>query len=163
MDFKRIEDAINGCKMHLDSSGVRGTEIESYLSAYLIVLIVAEYEVLLEKIIVKRMTRINDPHVVSFSRKAIDMLLRSPRFTEVTGMLGHFGGQYQQAFRDSTKSIPDAVAYYGNILVNRHAFCHEAKVNMTFTELETWFSESKKIFQALADSVGLTSEELADL
>jgi hypothetical protein len=120
MKFTRIEDALTNTKNHLDSTNSRNTEIESYLVGYLIVLVIAEYEVLLEKIIERRADRIQDSHVQSFVKVAVDKLTRSIKIGEVSGLLGHFGGTYKKSFQDANLKAPKAVTYYDNIMENRH-------------------------------------------
>jgi hypothetical protein len=159
MKFKRIEDAFETCKKHLDSTNSRNTEIESFLVGYLIVLVIAEYEVLLEKILAKRADRIKDAHVQSFVKVAVDKLTRSIKIGEVSGLLSHFGSDYKKAFVDANQKTPTAMTYYDNIMANRHLVAHQTGTTMTLLELETAFIESKIVFQTLADALTLTADE----
>jgi hypothetical protein len=57
MTFKRIDHALGVCKKHLDATGTRNTPIESCLVGYLLTIIYAEYETIIHKIVVMRVTK----------------------------------------------------------------------------------------------------------
>ena len=61
-----------------------------------------------------------------------------------------------------TRETPKAMTYYDNIMSNRHLVAHQSGTNITLAELETAFSESKVVFQALADALSLTPDETKD-
>ena len=162
MNFRRIELAIEVCRNHLDSTNARNSEIESYLVSHIIVLVIAEYEMLLEKMILKRVGRTNDAHVQSFVHKSLDKFFRSIKVTEISGLLGRFGEDYKKSFQDAAANIQPAISRYGNILQSRHAIAHEASLNMTWAELEISFNESKLVLSAIANALGLTADEIKD-
>src|SRR5262245_2289699 len=120
MNFPRINDAMARCKAHLDATSTRGTEIETYLVGYLIILIIAEYEVRLEKLMEIRTSRVTDVHIQNFMRVAVDRMTRSIKVGEIAGLLGHFGADYKAAFNDAMAALPLAATYYDNVMQNRH-------------------------------------------
>jgi len=54
MRLVRIDQAIEACQAHLEKSGAIGTEIEAYLTRYLLVLICAAIEEEIESLIIER-------------------------------------------------------------------------------------------------------------
>lgn len=162
MDFKRIDAAVATCKSHIDATGARGTEIESFLVSYLLVTIAADFEIRLEAIVSKRAERTADPHIQSFVRVAAGRIIRGIKISEITGVLGHFGSDCKESF---SKEIADTLPHtcYDNILANRHMVAHQTGPNMTFAELETALPESKKVLDAVASALGLTATELSGL
>lgn len=68
MFYQRIENAIEICNNHvssLDPTNIKDKELETYLVAGLVVLIVSEYEDYLESIFVKRAEQCGDVHATS--------------------------------------------------------------------------------------------------
>lgn len=91
MRLGRIDQAIEACQDHLESSGAMGTEIEAYLTRYLLILICASFEEEIESLISERAARSNDPGLESFVRSAVGQVFRSLKTSEITGLLKRFG------------------------------------------------------------------------
>lgn len=70
-----IENAIRSCETHLNSSGARGSEIESYFMCYLLILICGEYEKLIKEKVVERARRASDPDLASFVERTVKSFL----------------------------------------------------------------------------------------
>jgi hypothetical protein len=77
MRLVRIDQAIEACQAHLENSGAIGTEIEAYLTRYLLVLICAAFEEEIESLIIERAARSGDPGLESFVRSAVGQIFRS--------------------------------------------------------------------------------------
>jgi len=69
MKFKVVEDAIRECRKHLDDTGLRGSETENRLAAFLLVLISAQYEVRIKAILSAYVNRLSDKRVRGFITK----------------------------------------------------------------------------------------------
>lgn len=163
MDFTRIDDAVAACKAHLDATNSRGTEIESFLVAHLLITIGAEYENFVERIIVKRAERTADAHVHSFVKRTAHRIIRSVKVTEISGHLACLGGTCKDDFQKAVNGTISET-HYGNIITNRHMVAHDQQLpNMTMAELETALPESKKVLEAVANAIGLTAAEMASL
>jgi len=74
MPFLKIESALNTCKSHLDSldstDPIRA-EIEAHMVSALVVLIVSEYEELIEKMFAERADRSGDTRLAQYVRATI--------------------------------------------------------------------------------------------
>jgi hypothetical protein len=160
MKFPQSDNAIAVCKDHLDRTGARGTEIESYLVGYLLVSICSEYEIRLRRILEVRATKVADRHVCSFVTHALGKIVRSIKVSEIAGTLGGFGLDYKKGFHDIIDGTTAHTAY-DNIMTNRHSVAHKTGTNITFSELEAAFKESNEIITAIAKAVGLTDVEIA--
>jgi hypothetical protein len=98
MPFLKIESAIDVCKLHLDSIDKNDpnlVEIETYIVSSLILLIVSEYEELIENIFSERGYKCKDNHVSSYVKTTISQKFRSPDLSKVTETLGKFGSDYR--------------------------------------------------------------------
>lgn len=72
MFYQRIENAIAICSEHvssLDPTNMKDKELETYLVAVLVVLIVSEYEDHLESVFVKRAEQCGDAHATNYIKK----------------------------------------------------------------------------------------------
>lgn len=161
MNFPRIDTAMKACKEHLVATGTLGTEIESYLVAFLLVAIVSEFEERFEAIAAKRVARVPDPHIQRFAAAAVARVVRSPKINELNGFLKMFGEDCRDAFKAKVSGTPMEAAY-GNILENRMLIAHKFVTNMTFSELESAYPDGVKVVSAVAEALGLTTAELAD-
>jgi hypothetical protein len=160
MNFKRLDDAMATCKKHLDSTGARGTEIESFLVSHLLVAAVADYEEKLEAMMAKRAERTADGHLHSFVKAACNKMARAPSLSKIAGLLGSFGQDYKAAFSTVITNTPAHIAY-DNIVTNRHAIAHKTGSLFTFTDLERDYPTSKQVLEAAANALTLTASEIA--
>jgi hypothetical protein len=80
---------------------------------------------------------------------------------EIADLLRHCELDYKDAFNKAMTEVPQAASYYDNVMQNRHLVAHQTGTNITFAELETAFKESRIVFQAIADALGLTAAETA--
>src|SRR5205823_1545466 len=99
VDFKRIENALEVCKKHLDATKTWNTEVEVYLASYVLVIACAEFEQRFEAIVNARCARHPDPALISFMAKATDKLIRSPNVKEMSGFFDKFGGTHKDDFK----------------------------------------------------------------
>jgi hypothetical protein len=158
MPFLKIENAINICKSHLDSIDENTPnldEIKIYIVAGLILLIVSEYEDLIEKLFSERAEQCGDNYVSSYVKKAISQKFRSPDLSKITGTLGRFGSDYQQLFADKIINS-EAHAAWDNILKARHAIVHKkGNLNITFHELLTTYPKTILVINELKMVLGI--------
>ena len=61
-----IENAIRRCDRHLDVTKSRGSDIEAYLTKYLLILLYSSYEKRIRDVIINRVRKANDLDLVSF-------------------------------------------------------------------------------------------------
>ena len=94
MQFLKIESSLNTCKTHLDpldKSNAITAELEAVMVASLVLLIVSEYEVLIENMFAERVMRCGDIHVAQYIKVNIARRFRSPDLNKITETLGQFG------------------------------------------------------------------------
>lgn len=155
MDFPKVEEALQACKEHLESTSSFNTEIESFLVQHMLVLICREYEITIEDLAEKRASKAGDPHLTKFVSSTTDIIFRSMKINEISGFLGKFGGDYKQEFTEFMKNNEDVHTSFDNIVVNRHTIAHKGGVQMTFGELYVSFDKSKSLLDKIASIFGV--------
>ncbi len=157
MSFLRIESALNTCQAHLnslDSANPNRAEIEARIVSSLIVLIVSEYEELIERMFVDRANLCGDAHVVCYVRTTISQKFRSPDLSKITRTLGQFGGDYKQNFSRILNT--EYHAAWDNIIRARHAIVHKSgTLNITFGELLASYPKTKVVLSELKSILGI--------
>ncbi len=158
MPYARIESALGICKSHVDSidnADPNKVEIEAYVVSGLILLVVSEYETLIESIFIARADRCGDVHVANYIRTAVARRFRSPDLNKITDFLGQFGNDYKQSFSDKILNT-DAHAAWDNILRARHAVVHKSgTLNITLTELLATYPKTKMVISELKSTLGV--------
>ncbi len=144
MKIPAIDISIQICNQHLSSSKAKGTEIEAFLTRYLLILICAHFEEEIEKLIANRAMKTNDPHIVSFIRSSVGQIFRSIKTSEISGLLSKFGEDYKQKFQNNTVGTQEET-FYNNIVINRHSTAHNVGSNLTFDELVGHYEKAHKI------------------
>lgn len=155
MRLARIDQAIEACQDHLESRGAMGTEIEAYLTRYLLILICASFEEEIESLISERAARSNDPGLESFVRSAVGQVFRSLKTSEITGLLKRFGRDYKERFRQELSNNERAATFFNNIVANRHDTAHSAGSNVSVAELVRFYDEGHLVLDAVKAALDL--------
>jgi hypothetical protein len=149
MKIDRVDDTIIECKKHLLQFDAFGTEIEAYLTRYLLVLISSCFEEELEKIFIERANSTNDPFVIQYFTSEIPQKLKSVGITKLSEFIAKFGNKYKEKFKEEISMTREATLY-GNLIKNRHLVAHETQAPaMTFTEVVSSYEESNIIIDKI--------------
>ena len=149
MRLPRIDDAIEVCEKHLQSSKAVGTEIEAFLTRYLMVLMCAGFEQTIEDLVSARVAKSQDGALASFVRSAMGQVFRSVKTSEIAGLLGRFGQEHKRCFQDEMKKNERAETFFNNIVTNRHDTVHASGSYLTFSELVRFYSEGHVVLDAV--------------
>jgi hypothetical protein len=151
MKLPIIDQAIEECQRHLVGCNASGTQIESFLTRYLLILISAAFEEEIERIVVTRAARAGDPHITAFVQSAIGNVFRSVKTSEIAGLLKRFGGNYKDEFQ--AKLDPKTETFFNNIIINRHKTAHESGSDITMIELIQFYEEGHKVLDVLIEVI----------
>ncbi len=158
MPFLKIESVLNTCKSHLDSldkSNPSTVEIEACLVSGLVILIISEYEELIERMFAQRADHCGDSHVARYVRTTISRKFRSPDLSKVTEILAQFGNDYKQQFSNAILNTEHHAAW-DNIMRARHAVVHKSGIlNITFGELLTTYTKTKVVLAELKNTLSI--------
>ena len=147
-----INHAVKLCDSHLGMTNSRGSEIEAYLTKYLLILICSNYEKRIREMIIERVKRTNDMDLVSFVDKTYRSSQRSLRISDIRGnLLRRFSENCLAKFDKKIEPNNDPAIKYSNIVENRHAAAHGGKVNMTFSELVNSYKIAEAVIYSLSE------------
>jgi hypothetical protein len=158
--YQRIDNAIETCKQHvslLDPTNLKDKELETYLVAGLVVLIVSEYEEHLESIFAKRADLCGDVHAANYIKKTLSQKFRSPDLSKINETLTRFDGAYQRVFFNNIENSPEHAAW-DSLMKARHAVVHKkGSLNLTFGELNQNYPLTKTVISQVESALGITS------
>jgi hypothetical protein len=120
----------------------------------MLVLICAAFEEEIEALIVERAARSGDAALESFVRSAVGQIFRSLKTSEISGLLGRFGVQYRERFRQELSNNQRAETFFNNIVTNRHDTAHSAGSNVSFAELVRFYTEGHVVLDAVQMALG---------
>lgn len=152
--MRRVEAAIEVCEQHLDASGARNTEIEAYLTRYLLILIRDEYDREIDRLVAAKAASFGHGHAGSFVQSATWNVLRGIGIGELGKYLARFDGATRTAFRSSIIGT-DSQRAYESVLANRKDTAHGPGSTMTFNELKQAFADSRKVLEAFGEALGV--------
>ena len=148
---------MGACSKHLNSldrSDPDVVEIESYIVAGMVILIVSEYEVEIERMFSDRADRCGDGHVAQFVRRTIARTFRSPDLGKLIDTLTRFGDDYKSTFVDAIINT-EFHAAWDNVMKARHAVVHKnGNLNITFDELLATYPRTKAVLEKLGECLG---------
>lgn len=158
--YQRIDNAIETCRQHvsgLDPTNIKNKELETYLVAGLVVLIVSEYEDYLESVFSKRADLCGDEHAANYIKKTLSQKFRSPDLSKINETLNRFDGTYKVSFLDNIENSPEHAAW-DSLMKARHAVVHkQGSLNLTFGELCQKYPLTKSIISKVENVLGVAS------
>ena len=147
----RTKSAVDDCERHLTSSAAFGTEIESYLTQYLLVVLCADIQQEIYRISEARASLLKDEAITSYVAATARKVLRSVGKDEIAKFIGNFGPEFKSKLNDS---IDDSdVTVFNNAVNNRHDIAHKQGTQITFGELKSAVSVAHKILAAVGRSL----------
>jgi hypothetical protein len=161
MRFGQLDSQIAKCEGHLALTGTANSEVEFYLTQYLLVRIWAEYESRIKLLIERRCSRGNDAHISAFVAASAKIVTRDFKISDIKGHLGRFGDDYATAFRNLIDQPLEAA--WNNIYTNRHAVAHGTGVQMTFRDLKEDYQKSQAVIDAVVTALAMRPRELKNL
>lgn len=153
MKLARVDRAIKICSEHLNSSGAAGTEIEAYLTRYLLILICASFEEKIKSLVNERASRSTDPGLKSYVQSTVGRVFRSLRTGEIAGLLNCFGTGYKERFRQEINDKGQAVAFFDNIVNNRNDTAYSNGSSVTFADLVSFYDEGHLVLDAVESAL----------
>lgn len=158
--YQRIDNAIETCRQHvssLDPTNLKDKELETYLVAGLVVLIVSEYEDYLETVFSKRADLCGDEHAANYIKKTLSQKFRSPDLSKINETLNRFDGTYKVSFLNNIENSPEHAAW-DSLMKARHAVVHKkGNLNLTFGELCQKYPLTKTVISNIENVLGVAS------
>ena len=163
MQWSEIDETLEAALAYakqLDDATVAGIELLNLLAHAIIVRIVSEYEVRLERAFAARGKKCKDIEVLNYISKTVERQLRSPDLSKITKMLSLFSEKYKEQFHELLKDAA-IQADWDNLLRARHFVVHRAGngMNLTLHEMKRVFSQTQKVVGFAIKALELTELE----
>ena len=151
MRLTRVDHAIDVCRSHLEDSRSSGTEIEAFLTRYLLILICSAFEEKIEDLVHLRARKSDDGGLVAFVDSTVGQVFRSVKTSEIGGLLNRFGTEYKDRFRQELNDNQRAETYFNSIVSNRHDTAHSVDSNtpVSFGDLILFYEEGHVVLDAI--------------
>ena len=158
MRFARIDEALEVCENHLHSTGSSGTIIERLMSDSLLVIIYAEFEQTVEKIVQEKYEAIQDESLRTFiksfsGRDSRGVLPRGIKSSELADFLAKFGDAYKSEFRGKLYLNQRRETFYNNLITNRHDTAHSSGSNATFMDINDFYQEGHLVLDFFRETL----------
>lgn len=148
--------AFENCRNHLDETNTWSTEIESYLTQHILVIMCADIQQEIYRVVEKRADMTDDSALKVFTVAACKKILRSIGKSDLAGFVGHFGVKAKTHLNE--KVDDSLVTIYNNAVSNRHDVAHSSGTNITFRELETAIRAARSLIEVVSEAISLSSE-----
>lgn len=149
--------AFDSCKQHLETSKTWGSEIESYLTQHILVIMCADVQQEIYRVVENRVDAVKDIPIKNFVVASCKRILRSVGKTEIAGFIGNFGNDAKSHLNQIEEKT---VTIYNNAVSNRHDVAHSTGSNITFRELEDAIEAARKLISLASEAISLQIKTL---
>ena len=118
----RTYAAAEDCESHLKATGAAGTEIESYLTQYLLVVLCADIQQEIYRLSEERTAAATDNCLSSFVAASARKILRSIGKADIAKYIEMFGAECKQKL--NSQLTDEDVTIYNNAVCGRHEVAH---------------------------------------
>lgn len=151
--FIRTKAAIENCATHLDSTNTRNTEIESYLTQHILVILCAEIQQEIYLSLEARAHLNGDSELKNFAVASGKKILRSVGKKDIANFVGMFGTKAKDLLNETVDD--SEVTLYNNAVSKRHDIAHNSGTNITFGELIDIVNSAEKLILAIGTAISL--------
>ena len=141
MRIVHIDQMLEVCQEHLETSRSFGTEIEILLTYALLVRIYAEFEQEVQAAIAEKGESITDSALRGVFDALIKDKFRGIRFSYLSELFGACGEQCKADWDAKRRGNQRAVTFYGSIETQRNATAHRDGAAATFQNVRDWYEE----------------------
>lgn len=143
--------ALEACETHLKAARAEASQIESYLSEYLAVVLCADMQTAILGVVDEFAAKSCDKAIAGFVRSAVDRKFRSISIGDLTGLAGMFCPQAKEAFADALDERTSAL--YCNIVNERHKVAHTRSASITLRDLRSALDAANAILEGFASAL----------
>ena len=158
MRIPRIDQALEQCESVQE---VVGAEVESLLTQSLLILICAEFEKEVHKLIDERCQFVSDESVRAFLTYCAKKVFRSLKIGDIKGLLNGFGTSHKEAFNQHLENNEKVKIRYDSILSNRNQVAHGGGSNATLREVKEYYEDRHLVLDYLRDALFQNVDETA--
>jgi hypothetical protein len=147
----RAKAALDECKAHLNATDSWNSEIESYLTQHVLIVLCADIQQSIYQILESRLDGAGDIELKNFAIATGKRCLRSVGKNEVSGFLGFFSVEAKNYL--NTHIADETVSLYSNAINSRHDVAHSIGTKITFMELQKVLEASVEFLCVVKDAI----------
>ncbi len=149
----RTQLVFDNCQEHLERCNAWGTEIESYLTQHVLVIMCADVQQELYRTLEERAEHTGDAALKNYAIATCKRVLRSIGKSEVAGFVGYFGSDAKEYLNENIND--EEITLYNNAVSGRHAIAHQGGSNITFRELRSVMEAARNFIKIVSLSITL--------
>lgn len=151
--FLRTKAVMETCRCHLDESSAWSTEIESFLTQHILIVMCAEIQQEIYITLETRAQLYGDVELKEFAVASGKKILRSVGKKDLANFVGMFGSRAKTHLNGS---IDDhEITLYNNAVAKRHDIAHNSGSNITFRELSDILHSAEKLVNAIGNAISI--------
>lgn len=148
----RAGSALQEATQHVDDTGTRGTQVETFLAQHILVIMCAEMQQEIGRLIKTRIDELGSTEISNFTVASCGRLFRSVMTNEIAGLLGNFSAKCKESFN---AQLGDRVVMQYNAAVkDRHAVAHKSGVQLTLSDAKAVLEDAAKVLYAASHALG---------
>ncbi len=159
------DTALSDCLEHVSAcekslgDGVNPA-IKAYLARHVAVLMCAEIESVVTKLIHERVDLCGDPPVANLVKSVRGNLVRNAKFDEIGNKLALLGKEFRERFNQAVSDSigVDGIAIIGMAVGKRDASAHSDPPNVTLPELKRAYVAATGLVAAVREALTSTDE-----
>jgi hypothetical protein len=149
--FLRTKTVMETCHCHLETSQAWNTEIESFLTQHILIIMCAEIQQEIYHILETRAHLNGDSELKDFAVASGKKILRSVGKKDIANFVGMFGTRAKTHLNDTVED--HEVTLYNNAVTKRHDVAHNTGTNITFRELSQILESAEKLIVAIGEAI----------
>ncbi len=147
----RTSSAVSEIEDHLKETLSAGTPIEFYLTQHILILLCAEMQQEIHRIVALRVSVLGDEVLKNYVSSTSSKILRSVMKSDIAGFVKMFGDDPKLKFDSLIND--NEVTVYNQAVTERHKTAHSHGAQITFKELKGAIQVAKKILKAVEESI----------
>lgn len=149
----RTQLSVDSCRTHIETAEAWGSEIESYLTQHVLVILCAEVQQEFYSILESRANEAQDTELKNFALMAGKRVLRSIGKSEVAGFVGYFGNEAKEYLNQHVDERE--ITLYNNAVSSRHDVAHSTGSNITFREIDDILVAARNFIGVFEQAISL--------
>jgi hypothetical protein len=148
------------CDTHFAAPASMNPAIIAYLARHIAVLLCAEIEIVITKMVFARVDACGDPAVAQFVKSVRGNIVRNAKHAEIGKKLLLLGDECGERYETEVNARigPEGIAKLGMAVGTRDESAHSAPPNITFGELEEAYRVAEQIIESVRIALGLPAD-----
>lgn len=143
----RSKAQLEDCERHLAETSCEGSPIEAYLTQYLVVILCADIQQELYRLVALRTSRLADEGIKAYISASVVRIVRSVGKSDIAKLLAMFGDEPKENFNNQLNDKD--VSLYSNAVGDRHDVAHKQGAQITLRELKDAIGAAERILMAV--------------